>query len=75
MALATIVISMFTSFTLGPLFSCVMIALAGGAMLYQTSDILRHYPTDRHVSAALGLFASVALMFYYVLMLFMSSRD
>jgi hypothetical protein len=33
---------------------------------------MRHYPEDRHVAAALGLFASIALMFWYVLQLFLS---
>jgi FtsH-binding integral membrane protein len=44
------------------------------AVLYDTSNILHHYPEDRYVAAALQLFASVALMFWYVLRLFMS-RD
>ena len=52
-----------------------MVALAGGAILYDTSNVLHHYPEDRYVGAALQLFASVALMFWYVLRLFMSSRD
>ena len=38
-----------------------MIAFAGGAILYDTSNVLHHYPQDRHVAAALSLFASVAL--------------
>ena len=62
-------------FTLGTLFSVVMIALAGASILYDTSNVLRHYPTDRHVAASLQLFASVALMFWYVLRLLMLSRD
>lgn len=61
-------------FQLGTYFSVAMIALAGGAILYDTSNILHHYPEDRYVAAALELFASVALMFWYVLRLFLSSR-
>jgi FtsH-binding integral membrane protein len=61
-------------FQLGTFFSVAMIALAGGAILYDTSNILHHYPEDRYVAAALQLFASVALMFWYVLRLFLSSR-
>jgi len=57
------------------LFSVAMIALAGGAILYDTSNVLHHYPQDRHVGAALQLFASVALLFWYVLRLLMSMRD
>ena len=51
-----------------------MIALAGGWILYDTSNVMLHFPEDRYVGASLQLFASVALMFWYVLMLFMS-RD
>jgi hypothetical protein len=61
-------------FQLGTYFSVAMVALAGGAILYDTSNILHHYPEDRYVAAALELFASVALMFWYVLRLFLSSR-
>jgi FtsH-binding integral membrane protein len=59
---------------LGTWFSIAMIAFAGAAVLYETSNVLHHYPADRHVAAALSLFASIALMFWYVLRLFMS-RD
>ena len=74
-ALVLIVASLIFGFTLGTLFSVGMVVIAGAAILYDTSNILHHYPEDRHVGAALQLFASVALMFWYVLRLFMSSRD
>lgn len=61
-------------FELGTFFSVGMIALAGGAILYDTSNVMHHYPEDRYVAAALELFASVALLFWYVLRLLMS-RD
>jgi FtsH-binding integral membrane protein len=61
-------------FQLGTFFSVAMVALAGGAILYDTSNVLHHYPEDRYVAAALQLFASVALMLWYVLRLFMSRR-
>jgi len=51
-----------------------MIGFAGAAVLYDTSNILHHYPQNKHVAGSLGLFASIALMFWYVLQLFMS-RD
>ncbi len=73
-ALVLIVAGVFFGFQLGTFFSVAMIALAGGAILYDTSNILHHYPEDRYVAAALELFASVALMFWYVLRLFLSSR-
>lgn len=73
-ALVLIVGGVLFGFQLGTFFSVAMIALAGAAILYDTSNILHHYPQDRHVAASLALFASVALMFWYVLQLFMS-RD
>ncbi len=73
-ALILIVAGTIFGFQLGTYFSVAMIALAGGAILYDTSNILHHYPEDRYVAAALQLFASVALMFWYVLRLFLSRR-
>jgi FtsH-binding integral membrane protein len=74
MAIVAIVGSLLFGLTLGTWFSVAMIALAGGAILFSTSRVLRHYPEDRYVSAALELFASVALMLWYVVRLFMSRR-
>jgi len=74
LAMVLILCGVIFGFQLGTFFSVAMIALAGGAILYDTSNVLHHYPEDRYVSAALSLFASVALMFWYVLRLFMS-RD
>lgn len=62
-------------FELGTFFSVAMIALAGGAVLHDTSKVLHHFPEDRYVAASLELFASVALMFWYVLRLYLSRRD
>jgi uncharacterized protein len=56
-------------FALGTWFSVAMIGFAGAAVLYDTSNIIHHYPEDRYVSAAMELFASIALMFWYVLRL------
>ena len=73
-AIVLIVAGLIFGFQLGTFFSVAMIALAGGAILYDTSNVLHRYPTDRHVAASLSLFSSVALMFWYVLSLFLS-RD
>ncbi len=73
-ALALIVAGVLFGFNLGTFFSVAMVGLAGAAILYDTSNVLHHYPTDRHVGAALQLFASIALMLWYVLRIFMS-RD
>ncbi len=75
-AFAVIMVSFFTSMTLGPIFGVLMVAFAGAAILYDTSNILHHYPEDRYVAASLSLFGSVAMMFYYILYLMMSlQRD
>jgi len=74
LALVAIVASVLFGFEMGTWFSVAMIGFAGAAVLYDTSNILHHYPEDRYVGAALQLFASIALMFWYVLRLFMS-RD
>jgi hypothetical protein len=73
-ALVLIVAGTIFGFELGTYFSVAMVALAGGAILYDTSNILHHYPEEKYVAAALELFASVALMLWYVLRLFMSRR-
>jgi FtsH-binding integral membrane protein len=73
-ALVAIAAGAIFGFQLGTFFSVAMIALAGGAILYDTSNVLHHYPEDRYVAASLQLFASVALMLWYVLRLFSSRR-
>jgi FtsH-binding integral membrane protein len=60
---------------LGTWFSVLMIGFAGAAVLYDTSNIIHQYPEDRYVSAAMQLFASIALMFWYVLRLIMNGRS
>lgn len=71
LALGAIVGGVIFGFGLGLLFSVIMVGLAGAAILYDTSKVLHHYPPDRHVAASLELFASVALMFWYVLSILM----
>jgi hypothetical protein len=66
--------SIFFGFNLGQLFTAVMIAFAGAYILYYTSNVLHHYRVDQYVAASLALFASVALMFWYILS-FLMSRD
>jgi uncharacterized protein len=73
-ALVAIVAGVIFGFEMGTWFSVAMIGFAGAAILYDTSNVMHHFPEDRHVGAALQLFASVALMFWYVLRLFMSLR-
>ncbi|NVJ65435.1 MAG: Bax inhibitor-1 family protein [Gammaproteobacteria bacterium] len=75
LAILAIVASLIFGFHLGTWFSVAMVGLAGAAILYDTSNVLHHYPEDRYVGAALQLFASVAMMFWYILRIFMSSND
>ena len=74
LALVAIAGALIFGFHLGTWFSVAMIGFAGAAVLYDTSNILHHYPQDRYVAASMQLFASIALMFWYVLQFFMS-RD
>jgi FtsH-binding integral membrane protein len=74
LAIVLIVASILFGFQLGTFFSVAMVAFAGAAVLYDTSNVLHHYPEDRYVGAALALFASIALMFWYVLRIFLGAR-
>ncbi len=74
MAIVAIVAGVVFGFQLGTWFSVAMVGFAGAAILYDTSNILHHHPEDRYVGAACQLFASVALMFWYILRIFMN-RD
>ena len=73
-ALGFIVASILFGFSLGSLFAFVMVAFAGTAILYETSNVLHRYHTTQHVAASLTLFAAIALLFWYILSIF-SSRD
>jgi FtsH-binding integral membrane protein len=75
LALVAIVGGVIFGFQLGLWFSVAMVGLAGASILYDTSNVIHHFPEDRYVGASLELFASVALMFWYVLRIFISSRD
>ncbi|MGB3405535.1 MAG: Bax inhibitor-1 family protein [Microcoleaceae cyanobacterium] len=73
-ALGLILCSVLFGFTLGLVFSVVMVAFASAAILYDTSKIMHHYSTQHHVAASLELFASVALLFWYILRIVMASK-
>lgn len=73
-AIGAIVGSLVFGFELGMWFNVAMVAFAGGAILHSTARVLHDYPEDRYVSASLELFAAVALLFWYVLRIFLS-RD
>lgn len=74
-ALGFIASSLIFGFSIGSLFAFVMVAFAASAILYNTSNIMREYHTSQHIAAALSLFASVALLFWYILSIFNRSND
>ena len=63
-----------TNFQVGTWVFGAIALLMCGSILYNTSNILHHYPSDRYVGAAQALFASIATLFWYILQIFMS-RD
>ncbi|WP_026754712.1 Bax inhibitor-1 family protein [Sediminibacter sp. Hel_I_10] len=73
-ALGLIIAGSLFGFNLGLWFSAAMCLLAGGSILYQTSNLIHKYSEDQYIPASLGLFASLMLLFWYVLQIFMS-RD
>ena len=73
-AIVAIVAGVIFGFQLGTFFSVAMVGLAGASILYNTSNVLYRYSEDRYVAASLQLFASVALLFWYVLRIFISRR-
>ncbi len=79
-AFAAIGVGFFTGWSsaFNLIFVVGMVLLAGGYVLYDTSNILHKYAVDQHVAASAALFASLAMLFFYVLRLAMiiaSSRD
>ena len=73
-AIGLIVAGALFGFNLGLWFSVGMCLLAGGSILYQTSNLIHKFGVEDYVPASLGLFASLMLLFWYVLQLFIS-RD
>ncbi|AFY94043.1 Bax inhibitor-1/YccA family protein [Chamaesiphon minutus] len=71
-ALGLIICSVIFGFQLGLFFSVLMVGFAMAAILYDTSQIMTQFSKDQYVAAALSLFASVALLFWYVLRIVMS---
>ncbi len=75
LALGLLVAAMIGGFNVGLVFMVAMVALAAGFIIYDTSNIIHHYGTDQYVAASLNLFASLALLFWYILQFFMNARD
>lgn len=75
LSLGLIVAGALFGFNLGLWFSVGMVVIASASILYQTSQIKFQYTTDQYVGASLQLFASVMLLFWYVLRILMSKRN
>jgi FtsH-binding integral membrane protein len=77
LAFGAIALGAFGLLNLGTGFCMLMVVFAAAAILYDTSNILHHYRTEQHVAASLALFASVGLLFWYILQIVisMSGRD
>lgn len=73
-AMGTIVAGILFKFTLGVWFAGALAVFAGFSLLHSTSNLIHHYREEQYVAASLSLFADIALMFYYILQIFMS-RD
>lgn len=74
-ALGLIVGGMVFGFNLGLWFSVGMVILASATILYQTSKLKDSYATNQYVGASLQLFASIMLLFWYILSILMSRRS
>jgi len=74
LAIGFIIAGAFIGFNLGTVFCFAMVALAAASIIYNTSNIMHRYNDTQHVAAALALFASVALLFWYILQIAMSNR-
>lgn len=74
-AIGLILCSLLFGFSLGVVFTYLMIALACGYILYDTSNVMLHHDKSMYVLAACALFASIMLLFFYVLRLFLASRN
>lgn len=70
-ALGLIVAGAIFGFNLGLWFSLGMVVLASASILYQTSQIKDSYTTDQYVGASLQIFASIMLLFWYILRILM----
>jgi uncharacterized protein len=70
--LGLIVCSLIFGFQLGLIFSGAMIIFASASILYSTSKVMNHFSPSQYVAASLELFASVALLFWYILQFVMS---
>jgi FtsH-binding integral membrane protein len=74
-AIGLIVGGTIFGFNLGLWFSVGMVLLASASILYETSKLKNIYSAEQYVGASLQLFASIMLLFWYILRILMSRRS
>lgn len=74
-ALGLIVVGIIFGFNLGLWFSVGMVLLASASILYETNKLKNNFTPNQYVGASLQLFASVMLLFWYILRILMSRRN
>lgn len=74
-SIGLIVAGMIFGFNLGLWFSVGMVLLASASILYETSKLKEAYTTNQYVGASLQLFASIMLLFWYILRILMSRKN
>ena len=65
-----LIAALLLKFQLGLWFDIGIVSLAGLSILYDTSNIIKYYRSNKYVSNTLSLFASIALMFWYAVRIF-----
>jgi FtsH-binding integral membrane protein len=75
LALGIIIAGALFGFTLGLFFCVAMVVLISACILVETSNLAYHYRPSQHVAAALALFASVAILFWYILQILMELQN
>jgi uncharacterized protein len=76
-AFGLVIASLIFGFSLGIVFVSLMIVIVCGWILYDTSQIMEHYPPNMHVAASLALFSSLVTLFWYIirLLIILNGRD
>ncbi len=74
-SIGLIVAGAIFGFNLGLWFSVGMVILASASILYETDKLKNTYTTGQYVGASLQLFASIMLLFWYILRILMSRRS
>lgn len=75
LSIGLIIAGVVFGFNLGLWFSVGMVLLASASILYETSKLKEIYTTGQYVGASLQLFASIMLLFWYILRIFLSRRN